>query len=175
MEPTEPAADNSTQQAPAESVGALLLFDEFDRRMLTQCVEKMLSDKEWREMILELIKAATVKDHPEPQHGRRWLHVKMLKSWGLNNAQTYAPNELIDLHKLHQRLPSYSYRKTIQGYSWGLLVVYLSAGLFSLLLNLITLMVLAKIANDKLRRYLINLTVSGLLMSCFVLRKSASK
>lgn len=194
MAPTEPAENNQidSQQPPSGVPHSSADFD-FDRPVLIRCVEMTLADKEWREMMMKLIATATVKVYPQNLSDERWLDPGKLRSFrssnvssisttGVQSVPVPAPieaEEVIDLYSLHDMLPSaegrYPNKLAKLDYGEGLFIstAYLLTGLMALFFNFITVIVLQKSASRELRRYLINLSVSDILMSCFVICKSA--
>lgn len=84
-------------------------------------------------------------------------------------------NKTIDLYDLFDLLPSFRDDKDLNALSYGwqitLGVIYSLTAITSFLLNAITVLVLSKCQRSELRKYLISLSMSDLLMSCFSIRK----
>jgi hypothetical protein len=83
--------------------------------------------------------------------------------------------DMVDLHKLFIMFPSVSgnHELALLGYNWQLFIgiVYSLTAVTSFLLNAITVIVLSNCQRSELRKYLINLSMSDLLLSCFSIRK----
>lgn len=152
---------------------------------LKNCVKELLIHGDTNDLAHELISSSLTFIEPEAGSDNRGQKASLNGTLvDLSTLNGLMPNKLaggnislvrLDLDKLSMRLPAEenNFRLEALDDQWQLYlrVLYSITAIISILLNLITVIVLYRAKPSELRKYLINLAIGDLFMSCFSIRK----
>ena len=157
-----PAKQQQQQQNPGQALPA----SEHEQQVLRDCLTSLLADGETNEFASNLILSSSFNQTNQNQT------TPLNASHLLDGAQ-------VDFGALAEQFPAVErpgHRLEALSDEWQfpLVLVYSLTAVTSFVLNVVTVLVLSRCRRTELRKYLINLSMSDLLMSLLSIRKSSS-